>query len=305
MEDKPTTKSNRPWGGKWTEQKLEAFEKYVNAYLTIMNKHRASYKWKLIYFDAFAGSGSRDYESEQDDCNQTLLAELDMDETEANLYKGAAERVLNIDQPGFDYYYFIDRDKKANDALDKKLAHFKPDKAKMFFRSGDANEQIAKFADALRKNKKMKALAFLDPFGMQVDWASLEQLKGAGVDLWILVPTGVIVNRLLDRKGKLKHIGKLASFFGLKEAEIREHFYPKTVQQDLFGETSIVQKISQPIKRISELYVKRLQTIFKEVTEAPFEMKNTQGTPIFHFVFASNNSTAKKIASQIIGGIRP
>ena len=29
-----------PWGGQWTEEKLEAFEKYVNAYLTIMNSFR-------------------------------------------------------------------------------------------------------------------------------------------------------------------------------------------------------------------------------------------------------------------------
>ena len=26
-----------PWGGQWTEEKLEAFEKYVNAYLTKTN----------------------------------------------------------------------------------------------------------------------------------------------------------------------------------------------------------------------------------------------------------------------------
>jgi hypothetical protein len=47
------------WGGSWTQEKLDAFEKYVNAYLTIMNKHRDKNHWKLIYFDGFAGSGSR------------------------------------------------------------------------------------------------------------------------------------------------------------------------------------------------------------------------------------------------------
>ena len=30
------------WGGKWTEEKLDAFEKYVNAYLTIMNVYTPS-----------------------------------------------------------------------------------------------------------------------------------------------------------------------------------------------------------------------------------------------------------------------
>ena len=29
------------WGGQWTEEKLDAFEKYVKAYLTIMNASRA------------------------------------------------------------------------------------------------------------------------------------------------------------------------------------------------------------------------------------------------------------------------
>ena len=43
-----------PWGGAWTEEKLNAFEKYVNAYLTIMNKHRSQYDWKLIYFVKYA-----------------------------------------------------------------------------------------------------------------------------------------------------------------------------------------------------------------------------------------------------------
>lgn len=47
------------WGGRWTEEKLDAFEKYVNAYLTIMNSYREKYDWKLIYFDGFAGSGTR------------------------------------------------------------------------------------------------------------------------------------------------------------------------------------------------------------------------------------------------------
>ena len=47
------------WGGLWTEEKLDAFAKYVKAYLTILNKYRDRFNWELIYFDGFAGSGSR------------------------------------------------------------------------------------------------------------------------------------------------------------------------------------------------------------------------------------------------------
>jgi hypothetical protein len=39
----------------------------------------------------------------------------------------------------------------------------------------------------------------------------------------------------------------------------------------------------------------------KEVTPKPLEMVNSRNVPIYHFAFASNNATAKKIASQIIG----
>ena len=31
------------WGGAWTEEKLDALEKYVNAYLTIMNAQKDKY----------------------------------------------------------------------------------------------------------------------------------------------------------------------------------------------------------------------------------------------------------------------
>jgi hypothetical protein len=72
-------------------------------------------------------------------------------------------------------------------------------------------------ANAMHNDNSLAALVLLDPFGMQVDWKSIELLKGTRTDLWILIPTGVIVNRLLDRKCELTHAEKLTSFFGKDE----------------------------------------------------------------------------------------
>ena len=47
--------------------------------------------------------------------------------------------------------------------------------------------------------------------------------------------------------------------------------------------------------------VQRLGDIFKKVTPEPLVLFNRRHTPIFHFACASNNETAIKIASQIIG----
>jgi three-Cys-motif partner protein len=283
------------WGGPWTEQKLDAFEKYVNAYLTIMNKYRDMYKWKLIYFDAFAGSGSRDVIKDEKDISI-------IPPEEEYIYKGSAERVVKLPKRGFDYYYFIENDEKSKDELEKRLTPFITGKnAHFIFRCEDANDQLERLAKAMQEDAKYRSLAMIDPFGMQVKWSSIEKLDGTRTDLWILIPSGVIINRLLDTHGKLTHIDKLKEHLGLSEEDIRKRFYSETVTQSLFGEETLFQKKSEAIKKIAELYIDKLKKIFKFVTDTPLVLQNRRNVPIYHFAFASNNETAKRIASQIIG----
>lgn len=285
--------SKGEWGGPWTEKKLEAFSKYVWSYLTIMKKYPY---WKTIYFDGFAGSGTREKRT-----NRDLMQQLKITEEEERTYKGAAERVLGLENLGFDYYYFIDKNEESLNKLKQKLnEQFKNKNPE--FRLGDANEQLNKLAKALQDNK-YAALVFLDPFGMQIDWNSIANLKGTRSDVWILVPTGVIVNRLLDKAGKLEFSDKLESFFGLPIAEIKSFFYEEKKIPTLFGEEEIITKVSKPIEKIANLYAQRMKTIWEHVTEEPLVLKNSNNVPIFHFVFASNNKNAKKIAKQIIDKI--
>ncbi len=108
------------WGGNWTIRKLNAFSKYVSAYLKIMSKNK---HWKTIYFDGFAGSGDRSI-------SQTKLYEslLFTNEEEAG-YKGAAERVLTLpNNLAFDFYYFIDNNKVSLENLKQKISHYGEEK---------------------------------------------------------------------------------------------------------------------------------------------------------------------------------
>jgi three-Cys-motif partner protein len=278
------------WGGPWTEKKLEAFSKYVWSYLTIMKKFPF---WETIYFDGFAGSGTRNKQSKPE-----LMQQLNITQEEERTYKGAAERVLGFEELSFDFYYFIDKNESSLKKLEARLKEQFEEK-KIIYRSGDANDQIIELAKAL-KTQKYAALVFLDPFGMQIDWSSIEELKDTRSDVWILIPTGVIVNRLLDRNGKLQFSKKLQSFFGLPIEEIKEHFYKEQVVQTLFGEDEIITKVSKPIQRIAKLYAEKMNSIWKYVTDEPLILRNRNGSPIFHFVFASNNPNALKIAKQII-----
>lgn len=291
------------WGGMWTEQKLDTFESYVRAYLTIMNTFRDKFHWKLLYFDGFAGSGTRKNDDPDKEVKKlkTLFGEQLIDTTDLSVYQGAAERIVSLESTmrGFDYYYFIDKEEANCTALELKLSQYNTVGRKVF-RPGDANMQALNLANALRRDKNMKALALLDPFGMQINWEVIESLSGPNIDLWILIPSGVIVNRLLRTNGELMYPDRLVQFFGLPEQELMDRFYVRKKELTLFGEEETIEKKSHCIERIAELYVERLGELFPFVTPEPLVMKNNHNVPIFHFVCASFNQTAVKIAQQII-----
>lgn len=293
MENQGIVRENeKPWGGPWTDQKLDAFEKYVTSYLTIMNKQQ---QWQTIYFDGFAGSGTRKIKKSSD------LLLIPISEEDQKMYRGAAERVVRMNEPfTFDYYYFIEKSQSRLNKLKKKLNPIQESEDKeLVFRTGDCNAELQNLGYALQ-SKKYAALVFLDPFGMQIDWKSIEALSGTRSDIWLLLPTTVIVNRLIDRKGELKNHNKLESFFGLNEDEIREEFYMPTGQTNMFDhDEEHVKKIVDPINKIAALYIKRLKNIWKYVTEPALRLDNRRGAPLFHLVFASNNN-ALKIANYII-----
>ncbi|WP_020404485.1 three-Cys-motif partner protein TcmP [Gracilimonas tropica] len=284
--------SKKEWGGPWTNQKLNAFENYVKSYLTILNKQP---RWGKIYFDGFAGDGQGKKIKSEIPLFQSITQE------EQFVYRGAAERIVSLKAPfNFDYYYFIELSQQRLQSLETKLSQINNDEQKkLIFRATDCNKELLKLANVLKKHQHV-ALILLDPFGMHINWKSIERFSNTRSDIWLLLPTAVIVNRLLDKKGLLKNIKKLESFFGMKEDQIRKEFYIQTGQGNFFSTNTEVKKIVDPIDKISSLYIKRLKSVWKHVTEPALRLDNNSGAPLFHFIFASNNKTAHKIANYII-----
>jgi hypothetical protein len=115
-----------------------------------------------------------------------------------------------------------------------------------------------------------------------------------------LVPSGVAINRLLDKRMKLKQIDKLERFFGLSKERIEEVFYRQGTKSSLFGEDKTIEKVQDPVSKIIDIYIQQLKTVWKYVTPRPLQLTNSKNCTIFHFIFASNNSTGLKIASDIL-----
>lgn len=296
------------WGGPWTEQKLDCFESYVRAYLTIMNKYRDRYHWHLVYFDGFAGSGERE---ERQAVEEHTLRLWDVSTQELNLYQGAAERVVALEDKmrGFDSYYFVDFYQENLDKLRLKLSAY-PEGGKRFYLCRDANSATRGLAqwlidDALGRRiagrpNHIKCLCLLDPFGMDIEWDSIRRLAGNSIDLWILVPTGSAVSRLFQNDGHLGSADRLERFFGIDSETLQKRFYIREVAPGLFGDINEVTKVNNIVTEIANLYCEQLGTLFKFVTNQPLVLKNSRNVPIFHFVCASNNETAVKIAAEII-----
>lgn len=272
------------FGGDWTEKKIEILVEYAKAYLTIMSKNRY---WKLLYFDGFAGTGMI-YKDNKIDIHVTI---------------GAAKRIVEIDEPiSFDQYYFVEKNPSNAKRLSKNTKEAFPQK-KVSIKEGDCNYELKKLAKYLKAegNKKYRVLAYIDPCGMELEWASIEELKGTKIDIWILVPTGLGVNRLLKRDGNISDawLKRLVNFLGLSEEAIKRYFYKDKTELTLFGEVTNQTKEADAISKSAELYRKRLKEIFDFISE-PFILQNSKGTTMYHLFMASNNKVALKIANDII-----
>lgn len=270
------------FGGDWTKIKIEILVEYAKAYLTIM-KNRKYYK--LMYFDGFAGSGF-------------IVNDKKID---VQITVGAARRIIEINDPRpFDSYYFVEKDPKNFKLLEENTKHEFPSK-RIFAVCEDCNKKLIDMANFLRdpNNKNYRTLAYIDPCGMQVEWRSIEALRSLPVDMWVLVPTGLGVNRLLKNNGQISDawLDRLEKFLGLSKDEIEKRFYRKS--NTLFPEITFIQKERDAIGKSAKLYRERLSEIFSYVSK-PYELKNSANSIMYHLFLASKNETAVNIGNDIV-----
>ncbi len=284
------------WGGPWTSEKLEKIERYLIAYRKVFLR----IKLKPIYIDAFAGAGRHYLETRE--AGQLSFPEFG-DETAERLIDGSPRLALGVD-PAFERYYFIDSKLTNVNKLRELKSEFSDRAGAINVLHGDANEQVLNLCKQINWAGH-RAVIFLDPYGMQVDWATLEAIAATGaIDLWYLFPLGVAVNRLLTTSGDIgvREQAKLDSIFG--EQNWREEFYKKSNQVNLFGGTSDVVK-NADFNAIESYFHIRLSSIFPVVAENPARLSNSKGNPLYSLFFASANSgkggaTALRIARHIL-----
>lgn len=258
------------FGGAWTVEKLDILEKYLNAYSIALKNQ----KFDKLYIDAFAGNGT--VECKIDDHNT-----LEID--------GSAKLALKTNPP-FSKYYFIE--KKAEFAL--KLQQIKnehPDK-KIEIINSDCNDFL-RILCAKTNWKNARGLLFLDPYGMQVEWETLELIaKTKAIDVWYLFPLSAL-NRLLKRDGNIDQSihDKISRILGTNDWY--EAFYQPSSQLSLFEEETIEKTVN--FNSLSNYVLDRLRSIFPAVAQNAKILYNTRNSPLFLFCFAMANDEPKAV----------
>jgi three-Cys-motif partner protein len=81
--------------GPWAEQKLDALESYLKAYMNVMKNQR----FRLVFVDAFAGAGGSKIRGTGDGDDPALLSLLDDEEVidEEQFIAGSPIRALSLE----------------------------------------------------------------------------------------------------------------------------------------------------------------------------------------------------------------
>ncbi len=278
-----------PWGGAWTVDKLDRVEKYLNAFVTLMKNQ----KFRLVYIDAFCGSGEVHIKGAD---------ELPLLQEGRQFLAGSAKRALLLPTP-FDQYYFIDASAGSLAELKKWLNHNRPDlEQRVSFCSGDVNLELPKVTASL--GKMDRAVLFLDPFGMQVDWSTMEKVSKSIVDMWYLVPTMALNRLVMDKLTMSDSLrDKLTKFLGTDTWH--DTWYADDVQGNLFEEFDEAKVRAVTMRRIETDFIQRLKKLFN-MADNSARFKNKKNSVVFTLVFGCSNKNpnaygkALRIANHLL-----
>lgn len=276
--------------GPWATQKLEALGKYLEFYTTALKK--TGY-WQKIYIDAFAGSGvSRIRTEKQSDFCLATLFELDeTDLSEAEQYiKGSPAVALDLKTP-FDKYIFVEQDAARVAELNEKYGG----RADVEIRNQDASAALLDLANEVINQQKNRAVAFIDPYGLNISWKSIQALgKTGATEIIINFAWAMAINRLMVKEGKIPTTwySMLNNFFG--DSDWCELAYE--TEPDLFGKRTF--KAVNAEKRILN-YLEKLKGCFGHVAP-PMLVRNTKGNPLYYLIWAGPHPLGLKGAKHVL-----
>lgn len=274
--------------GPWAEAKLDALERYLQFYGLALSKQ----SFKRVYIDAFAGASVAKVRGSDAIIEpNSFFNEPEDSEAQGQFILGSPMRALGVEH-GFHQYYFFDIDQVRAETLRKVTAAHR----NVAVQVGDCNPLIRNLANSL-KAPNIRGVAFLDPYGAHLEWATLEALAETGtMEVVVNFPVAMAINRLITRSGVVPDnwSNQLTRCFGTDEW--RSLAYRSDT--DLFG-NAVTTKHSGVSERLLELYISRMKQIFPYVAP-PRLIRNTRNSPLYYLIWAGPNKLGLKVAEYVL-----
>lgn len=297
----------RDHGGEWTRLKLDCIEEYLRAYnvaLKFQDFHR-------IYIDAFSGTGEPyQIKSSLPATAQTFFeVSPEIEPQQVEFFQGSVRRALGI-KDGFHSFKLIESKKKNVEKL-KKLKE-EPDNANKDIEiiHGDANRSLLNICASIDwhgkrhpAGKRHRAVLFLDPFGCQVDWSTIQAVaRTRAIDMWYLFPTSAII-RQVPKNREIPAAWKACLDRCLGPTEWMNAFYEESPIGSLFDFLPNNKDRVVSFKAIEDFLVKQLSNEFYSVNNTCLPIDNMQGSQLYSLCFAAANKAGSVPAMRIAGDL--
>lgn len=288
--------------GPWAVEKLAHLRKYLHAYATIMSAPRQRGRFDgFHYIDAFAGPGIHELRQAKpptEESEEQLWLEADefiREQPEQRQYLAGSPRIALETRPPFTSCVFVERSSGRVTALQELAAEYGLAR-KIMIHQGDCRtflqERVAHNAGI--DWTRHRAVVFLDPFGMQVDWETIVGLANTkAVDVFINFPVGMAIQRLLRREPDQLRRQWLDRYFG--SGEWFDEIYKR--ERRLFDDHE--SKIKNSSVALVKWYKGRLKAAFNYASN-PVLIRNTRKKPLYYLIVASPKDVGVRIANDIL-----
>lgn len=287
--------------GPWAVEKLESLRRGLGYWTTYLKNQPY---WRKIYIDAFAGPGLSIVRAKPKDEQERLPAigdlfsasvdESDPVEEEVKYLKGSPRVALDLPNP-FDLYIFVERDPNRLNELEILKDEYRG-RRNIDIRPGDANKVLLDLLNSGFNKRTHRAYAFLDPFGLQMPWSTIQKLAAtSAIEVMINFPMGMAIRRMMPRSGDVPEGWSISldTFFGTRDW--RKFAYEETT--DLLGVRTT--KFADSEARLLAWYRSRLKTEFGHVSEAQL-ITNTRGGRLYYLIWAGPHEAGLRGANHIL-----
>ena len=273
------------FGNLSTDLKLSLVEAYLHAFTTAL---RPKFQ-ELWYIDAFAGAGHRTIKHAAKEADFLGPAE----EERIEQRRGSARIALEV-EPAFDRVVFIEKKRAHCKALQHLKASY-PEQRRIDIVRADANDALLQELSSRKSWASTRGVMFLDPYGMAVDWSTLELIqKTEAIDVWYLVSLSGLFRQAAHDPTNLTPKKRAAITRMLGTEDWESEWYARDLSTDIFGEIDETFQRIADVNAIEAFVLKRLRSLFPKVLP-PRRLHSDRNVPQFALFLAISNPEPKAI----------